>query len=353
MPERYSSEYWQKFNGMPRDQQVQLEKEWHARDNGQDAPPAPEKPQTDPLAAPLPGDKPKAEAEVFITQEALDKLPPEAKQVIEAMQAHIDETAPLMGQDFTRGLQTFMEDPFIKQRMEEIASGQMYTPKELTKGFKADTYLTQEAMQGIDFIGDPEGSAAKVNALLQKAHEDGAKTGQMSERYENQQKVAFAERKATFIKGFGDLTLKHAELKPKDPTVKDVTDKRHPVNVVLKWASANLGDRFFLNTEGRNPFDSAYAAFLADGGKLDEAISNTVVSSNLKFIRGIKEGLAHAATVGRDTSGAPLPRTSPVPNLDVERYMSDPAYAASVFNNADPATRLKLEKIRNGETVKA
>lgn len=350
LPARYSPEYWAKFGEMTPEQRLQVESEWAARDSGQDAPPS-EAPKVDPAAAPLPGDKPKGAEEVFITQEDLDKLPPAAKQVIETMQAHIDEFAPFQDEKFAKGMQMFMEDPLIKQRMAEISEGKVWEPGELAKEFKADTYLTQETLQGLDFIGDPEGSTAKLGAILQKAHADGIKTGQTSEQYANQQKVAFAERKATFLKGFNDLVGEHAELKPKDPSVKEITDPKHPLRPVLKWASEKLGDRFFLDTSNRNPFKAAYAAFLADGGKLDEAIASHVVNSNLKFIRNLTAAQTHAATVGRTTPSAAAPRTSPIPNLDVDRYLADPAYARTFYDNADYDTRLKLEKIRYGEKV--
>jgi hypothetical protein len=34
--------------------------------------------------------------------------------------------------------------------------------------------------------------------------------------------------------------------------------------------------------------------------------------------------------------------------LDVQRYLSDPVYATSFYNNADHPTRLKLEQVRYG-----
>lgn len=353
LPQRGSPAYWEKFGELSHEQRVQVEKEWYDRDNGLDAAPSPEAPKADPAAAPLPGDKPQEPAEVFITQEELDKLPQNAKQVVETMQARLDEFAPYMTEEFGKGIEIFQNDPIIKQRMAEIAEGKVWTPGELSKGFKPETYLSQEALQGLDFIGDPDGSTAKLGAILQKAHEDGIRQGQTSEQYANQQKVAFAERKANFISGFNDLVSAHPELKPKDPSVKEITDPRHPLRPVLKWAKEKLGDKFFLSSGDGNPFKACYAAFLADGGKLDQAIAQTVVNSNLKFIRNLEGAQRHAATVGRDTPSAAPPVTSPVPNLDMQRYLSDPVYARDFFDRSDYPTRLKLEKIRNGEKVTA
>lgn len=360
LPQRGSQEYWEKLDAMPLAQRQQVEAEWAARDSGLDAPP-PEAPKADDPAAPLPGDKPKGEEEVFVTSETLDKLGKaplsaeegaQVKQVVETMQARIDELAPLLDPAFGAGTEIFLNDPIIKQRMEEIATGNPWSPGELAKAFDAKAYLTEEALQGIDFIGDPEGSQAKLTQLLQKAHEDGLRHGTTSAQYEMQQKVAFEQRKATFEKGFNDLISAHPELKAQDPNLK-ITDKGHPVKAIIDWAAVNLGDRFFVNGDNKQPFEAAYAAFLASGGKLNDAIKTTVVNSNLKFIRSLKDAQTHAATVGRNTPSAQPARPSAVPGLDEARYMSDPVYRQDFFNNADPTTRRKLEEISYGRKVTA
>jgi hypothetical protein len=350
LPQRGTSEYWAKFGELSHDQRLQVEREWNDRDSGLDK--APEKPpEADPAAQPLPGDKPKGDEEIFVTPEDLAKADPKVKAVVEHMQQTIDEFAPFMEESFGKGLATFMQDPIIAARVKELADGKQWEPGELAKGFDAKSYLTTEALQGLDPISDPEGFAQKVGALLQKAHQDGLKHGGTAKEYEMNQKVALAERKSFFESGFKGLIDAHPELKPKDPTVANLSDPKHPMYPFVQWSAKNLGDKYFVNPENKLPFESAYAAFLASTGDLNNAIKKTVENTRMKFIRTVTDAQTHAATVGRNTPSAAPPVTSPVPGLDVQRYLNDDAYARSFYDNADHPTRLKLEQVRYGNKV--
>lgn len=348
LPERGSPEYWAKFGELSFEQRIQVENEWTARDAGLDKAPE-KKPEADPAAAPLPGDAPKAEEDVFMTPEDLAKMDPRVRAVVETMQKAIDEAAPMMDENFGKGLQIYMEDPIIAQRMQEIASGEKWNPGALAKTFDAKTYLTPETIEAMpDPVTHPEEFAAKMAETLQKAHEDGLRQGQQAKEYEMGQKVELAERKSFFETGFKGLTDAHPELKSNDPAITDIRDPNHPMKPFVVWASKNLGDRYFINPENKMPFESAYAAYLASTGTLNKTIAKVATESRFKFIRNLQAAQTHAATVGRDTPSAAPPAASPVPGLDVERYRSDPAYRSSFFQNADYATRLKLEQVSYG-----
>lgn len=348
LPTRDSSEYWAAFDALPYDKRMQVEKEWNDRDAGLDKAPE-KKPEADPAAAPLPGDAPKGEEEIFVTPEDLAKADPKIKAVVETMQARIDEFAPLMDETFGKGLETFMGDPIIAGRMKELAEGKQWEPGELGKTFDAKTYLTPEALQALgDPIGDPEGFAQNLGETLRKAHEDGLKHGSTAKEYEMGAKVQLAERKSFFETGFKSLGDAHPELKPTDPTITDIRDAKHPAHEFVKWSAKNLGDKYFLNPENKLPFKSAYAAFLAAGGQLDSAFQKTETRTRDKFIRNLQGAQTTAATVGRSTPSAAPPSASPVPGLDVQRYQEDPVYRNSFFANADYPTRLKLEQVSYG-----
>jgi hypothetical protein len=241
-----------------------------------------------------------------------------------------------------------MGDPIIAQRIQEISSGKQWDPGELAKDFNPEGYLPQDLLKDLDPISDPQGFSQKLGEVLKKAHADGLKQGQTAKEFEMNQRVALAERKSFFDSGFKSLMDKHPELKPSDASLSDIRDGRHPVNGFVKWAAQNMGDRYFLNPENKMPFDSAYAAYLASTGELDKAIGKVAETTRFKFIRSLKDAQTTAATVGRTTPSAPPTQASPVPNLDVQRYLSDPVYATSFYNNADHPTRLKLEQVRYG-----
>jgi len=329
---------------------MQVENEWNARDSGTEPAPAAKPAEADPAAAALPGDLPKGEEEVFITSDDLAKMDPNARKVVETMQQRLDEFAPLMDENFGKGMEIFMTDPMIKARMDEIATGNPWSPGELAKTFNPAEFMTDQALQGLDPVSDPEGFKTALTGMLQKAHEGGLKNGTMAAKYEAQQQVAFAERKSFIEGGFKSLSDAHPELKA-PAGVSDIRDPKHPANAFVKWTAANLGDKYFINPANKAPFESAYAAYLASSGTLNQAIGKTVSQERNKFIRNLSEAQKTAATVGRNTPSAASPQVSPVANLDLERYKSDPVYARSFYETADQPTRLKLEQLRYGNKV--
>lgn len=349
LPTRNSPEYWQAFDALTPEKRMQVENEWNARDSGsEDAPAKPA--EADPAAKPLPGDTPKADEDLFITSEDLAKADPKVRQVVETMQQRLDEFSPFMEENFGNGMQIFMNDPIIKQRMDEIATGNPWAPGELAKTFNPSEFITAEALNGLDPISDPEGFTEKLTTMLQQAHEKGLKNGQTAEQFKTQQQVAFAERKSMMEGGFNALTDAHPELKGANG-ITDMRNPQHPMNPFVKWAASNLGDKYFLNPANKAPFESAYAAFLASSGSLNQAIGSTVKQQLNKFIRNLSDAQKTAATVGRDTPSATPPQASPVPNLDIERYRNDPNYARNFYDSASQENRLKLEQLRYGNRV--
>jgi hypothetical protein len=263
------------------------------------------------------------------------------------MQATLDEVAPLLDEGFGKGMEVFLNDPIIKNRMEEISGGKPWESGELAKEFDPNGYLKLDDLQDLDPVTDAEAFQGKVHESLKKAYEDGLKKGTFSKELEMRQQIVFQERKAKFDIGFNKLIDSHPELKSKDPSIKDYTDPKHPANALVKWVAQNYRDEFFL--KNANAFESAYAGFLAEGGQLNKSIDAHVNKARLQFIRNLNQAQTEAATAGRNTSSVAPPKPQLIAGVDTDRYLTDRTYADSIFRNADYTTRQKLEQLRYGK----
>ncbi len=350
MPARGSDEYWAKFDTMTPEQRYQVEREWHDVESGTAEAPKPPDPNapapTDDKAKALPGDAPAAAEELFLEESWLGTLPEREQKTIRAMQASLDQFQPMMTPEFQEGMDRMVKDPIIKQRMDEIAGGNLWEPGDLAKEFNPAAYVKPEELEKLDAVSDPEGYKAYHENLVKQAYTDGLKKGSFATKYEMQQEVAFAEKKSKFDLGFGKLAEAHPELKAQDSTVKEFSDPKHPIFPFLKWASVNYRDDFFLKNE--NGFEAAYAGFLASGGQLNKAIASHVQAANMKFIRAVNDASKTAATVGRNSSAQTPQAKALIDGVDTDRYLSDGNYARQVFDRADQPTRQKLEKLRYG-----
>jgi|GEM_PF-4849847 len=232
MPERNSGEYWEIYDQLTFEQQQQLEGEVAAFQRGELKPPDA---QADPMAAPLEGDDGKPAEQFFVDEAELadlrSALPADKQPVLDRwfatvgeMQAQLDEAAPFLNPDspMNVGLAMMADDPIIKARMEEIASGNTYTPKGLENlTLDVDEIIGDTDFSGLDPVSNPEEFKTVLGGLLQKAMEKGARDGYTKAEYLAAQKTAFVERKAAIESQFTALMNKpgNERLRPTDGNI--------------------------------------------------------------------------------------------------------------------------------------
>lgn len=347
MPPPGTPEYFAAFEALSMEDKRKVEAEVMAITRGEaEAPKAADPAAPAPVAGEpdwKPGDAP------FITDEEIAILPERQKETFLKMQQTLDEVAPLLSEDFQRGFKNFSEDPVIKERISQIQNGQLFDVTGILMGYNPEVAGKIEDLTAIDPNMNPDEFASAVESRDKKVFEDGVRKGRNAGLLEARKEVQTIEIRGRIEQGFSSLAEKHPELKGEGKWAVDAT---HPANNFYKYLiEKKLSDAFLLDKGG---FESAYAAFLASNGALDGNIQKHVQNERFKFIRNISEAQkTEAKVLGRGTPAGSLVNANPlIPGVDVDRYMTDQAYARAKFDESDLPTKRRLEQLKAGKLQK-
>ena len=336
LPARNSPDYQKAFAALPLERQQAVETELFDRLQNPAKYAELDKPAATPAATPAAeGGEP---AEVFLTQEEFDALPPNAQAVVTRMQKVIGEVEPYIGDgQLAKGMEMMIANPVIKAEMARMSGAEdpYAMPPELEAAFDPSKIVSPKDLEKLDFQLKPDEAKGTLADLLLKAFEQGARQSTMKAEVKTQQQVALVKRVNLFEKQLNDLQVTHPSLKSDLP----LRDPNHPLKPYLQWAHSNLGDHWLE----KNGQAVGYAAYLAATGGMNKAMENVAKNTRLQFIRSIENGEKQVATMGRGAPAA-TPAKTVMDGIDLDKYKADPAYRTSSYNSAPQNVRMKLEQ---------
>ena len=349
LPPKDSAEYEAEFDKLPMDKRLQVEKELNELPNNKEMQAELEK-YLESLK-PKEGDKP-AEGEKLpaagdeseipqITAEEIQALPENAQKVLISMQESLNKLSDFSAPEVQRGLDTLVSDPIVALRIKEINEG-LTTEKSIEnikKSFNPNDFASADDIARLDFVGDRQASMQLLSNMLLKAANHGNSAAKQVAELEKSQIIHMTKLQNETTKQLDQLVADNKE------SLKSDLPYEHPdspVGKFTKWAEERVSAEQFRTMTAK----TLYAAYLADSGTLDKAMSKIANNSRLQFIKGFEEMQDKARTIGSRAPASKNKDNEMYKGIDLTRYKNDLRYAEAAFDKADWPTQQKLEQFR-------
>jgi hypothetical protein len=275
-----------------------------------------------------------------LTQEQFDALPENVQDVLLAMQeqakqSQVNEWTPLAERGITpAALERIMSDPIVQLQAQRLATGKaVEIPEEVASAVQPDVWLDLAAdkLANLNFAEDPEGTRQAVKEILESALPVAAEAGVAKLKYEMQQREIANQNKAWAEKELGQLASKNPALQ----SSLDYSDPNHPIAPFINHLNEMKQAGMSFDAIKKMGMESLWVAYQAKlGGGFTNVYKQAMAAQKKSLLEGIqKKARAALTSVGSDTTAGQTSHTVRF-GIDGAKYLSDPAYAQTVFETA-------------------
>lgn len=311
------------------------EREAYLRDNpdGQHPDDSEEADPNDSLEDPKTEDPtPSIAEDAEITEEILKSVPANVRKALQDAQSlgeRYEALQPLIAAE--DGIRALLSDPIGAKRAAELQHG-ISIPKWLESEFNADAivehYLANSGKE-LDASLDRDGAKASLTDLVKNIVTDVSRRVELQGEFKARQIAEQARRERVLSEGFSALAQEFAALKSDKP----IDSAEHPIEAFrseLLTALENGDVSFEYATRNMKAMFAGHSV-----GSVGEAVQSAAAKVRTTFIGNLTKTARQSAVTATGAARNAAPPPANAHGVDEGRFLSDPAYQATINARAD------------------